>query len=68
MTATEIAVNDLTDQTTLLLDAVNVSKDSIDTLIAAAVAVAENEAIIPLANSVTYLIQTQTLLINILNQ
>tara|TARA_R110000782_G_scaffold77033_3_gene153021 strand:+ start:484 stop:690 length:207 start_codon:yes stop_codon:yes gene_type:complete len=68
MTETQIAVNDLTVQTTALLAAVNFSKASLETQIAAAVVVAENEAIVPLANSVTNLIQTQTLFINLLNK
>ena len=44
------------------------TEETIETRIAAAVLVSENAAIIPLANSVTNLITTQTLLINLLNK
>jgi hypothetical protein len=51
-----------------LIDAVNVTKANIEARIAQAVIVSENATIIPLANSVTRLIQTQTLFINLLNK
>jgi hypothetical protein len=51
-----------------LLAAVNVTKASIQSEIDAAVLLSENATIIPLANSVTNLITTQTLLINLLNK
>jgi hypothetical protein len=51
-----------------LLEAVNVTKSNIQAQIDAAVLVSENATIIPLANSVTNLITTQTLFINMLNQ
>jgi hypothetical protein len=51
-----------------LLAAVNVTKASIQSSIDAAVLISENATIIPLANSVTNLITTQTLLINLLNK
>ena len=68
MTTTEIAINDLTVQTTALLAAVNITKGSIQASIDAAVLLSENATIIPLANSVTNLLTTQTLLINLLNK
>ena len=63
MTPTEIAINDLTTQTTELLASVNISKNSIDANIAAAVLISENKAILPLITVATNLITTQQLLI-----
>jgi hypothetical protein len=64
----ETAVDELALQTTTLLDVVVALNSSISGQIAAAVLASENEMIIPFANSVTNLITTQTLLINILNK
>lgn len=64
MTATEIAVNDLTVQTTALLAAVNFSKASLAADIAAAVLVSENASQIPLMTMAINLIDTQTLFVN----
>jgi hypothetical protein len=65
---TEQAIIDLEITNAALIDAVNVTKANIESQIAAAVVVSENATIIPLANSVTNLLITQTLLINILNK
>ena len=65
---TEQAIIDLEITNAALIDAVNVTKENIESQIAAAVVVSENATIIPLANSVTNLLITQTLLINILNK
>jgi|TARA_R110000822_G_scaffold152112_8_gene291341 hypothetical protein len=48
--------------------ALDATEATIEAKIAAAVLVSENETIIPLANSVTNLITTQTLFINLLNK
>jgi hypothetical protein len=65
---TEQAIIDLEITNAALIDAVNVTKSNIEARIAAAVIVSENATIIPLANSVTNLLITQTLLINLLNK
>jgi|TARA_R110000851_G_scaffold57296_1_gene133506 hypothetical protein len=64
MTATEIAINDLTVQTTALLAAVNFSKTSLDIKIAEAVVVSENAAQIPLVTMAVSIIDTQTIFVN----
>ena len=61
---TEAAIIDLTTQTTELLNAVNVTKSSIDGNIAAAVVVSENAALEPLVTVARNLIDTQTIFIN----
>tara|TARA_R110000796_G_scaffold104011_2_gene213527 strand:- start:5831 stop:6058 length:228 start_codon:yes stop_codon:yes gene_type:complete len=48
--------------------ALDATEATIESRIAAAVLISENATIIPLANSVTNLISTQTLLINLLNK
>jgi hypothetical protein len=63
-----LALADLEAEVADLVAAVNIVLTGVDDSIAAAVLASQNEAIIPLANSVTYLITTQTLLINLLNQ
>jgi len=60
---TETAIIDLTTQTTSLLDACVVLKDSTTQLIVNAVAASENAALIPLVSMATNLIDTQTLLV-----
>jgi hypothetical protein len=65
---TEDAIIDLEQTNALLVAAVNVTKGNIEADIAAAVIVSENATIIPLANSVTNLLITQTLFINLLNK
>tara|TARA_R110000823_G_C15725790_1_gene479185 strand:- start:202 stop:408 length:207 start_codon:yes stop_codon:yes gene_type:complete len=67
MSDEEIAILALQTTNAELLAAVNVTKGNIQASIDAAVAISENATIIPLANSVTNLITTQTMLINILN-
>jgi hypothetical protein len=64
----EEAIVDLQIINADLVNAVNVTKASIEARIAEAVIVSENATIIPLANSVTNLITTQTLFINLLNK
>jgi len=59
----ETSIIDLTTQTTSLLDACVVLKDSTSQLIADAVVVSENAAIVPLISMATNLIDTQTLLV-----
>jgi hypothetical protein len=59
MTATEDAINNLTQQTTDLLDAVNFSKASLQSDIADAVTISENASQIPLVTIVTSIINTQ---------
>tara|TARA_R110000851_G_scaffold66465_1_gene150317 strand:- start:171 stop:383 length:213 start_codon:yes stop_codon:yes gene_type:complete len=61
---TEEAIIDLTTQTTELLNAVNVSKTSIDGSIAAAVLDSENAALEPLVTVAKNLIDTQTIFVN----
>jgi hypothetical protein len=68
MTEEAIAILALQTTNAALLSAVNVTKASIQSSIDAAVLISENATIIPLANSVTNLITTQTLLINLLNK
>ena len=48
--------------------ALDATEATIEARIAAAVLVSENATIIPLSNSVSNLLATQTLLINLLNQ
>ena len=67
MSDEEMAILALQTTNAELLAAVNVTKGNIQASIDAAVAISENATIIPLANSVTNLITTQTMLINILN-
>tara|TARA_R110000796_G_scaffold28753_1_gene78368 strand:- start:3553 stop:3759 length:207 start_codon:yes stop_codon:yes gene_type:complete len=67
MSDEEIAILALQTTNAELIAAVNVTKGNIQASIDAAVAISENATIIPLANSVTNLITTQTMLINILN-
>jgi hypothetical protein len=64
----EESISELTEQTSELLEVIVVLKDGVAQQISDAVIVSQNEAIIPLANSVTRLIQTQTLFINLLNK
>jgi hypothetical protein len=59
----ETAINDLTVQTTELLDVCVGLKDSAATQISDAVAVSTNAALIPLVVMATNLINTQTLLV-----
>jgi hypothetical protein len=68
MTEEAIAILALQTTNAALLSAVNVTKASIQSSIDAAVLISENATIIPLANSVTNLITTQTLFINLLNK
>mgnify|MGYP003631179572 CR=1 FL=1 len=64
----EEAIVKLETTNAALVAAVIESVNNVDSRIAAAVELSENETIIPLANSVTYLITTQTLFINLLNK
>jgi hypothetical protein len=64
MTATQDAINNLTVQTTNLLDSVNFSKASLQGEIAAAVIVSENAAQIPLVTIATSIINTQATFIS----
>ena len=59
----ETSIDALTTQTTELLDACVVLKDSTSQLIANAVIVSENAAIVPLLSMATNLIDTQSLLV-----
>jgi hypothetical protein len=59
MTPIEDAINNLTTQTTALLDSVNFSKDSLQSDIAAAIVVSENASQIPLVTIATSIINTQ---------
>jgi hypothetical protein len=59
----ETAINDLTIQTTELLDACVILKDTTAQQISDAVSGAENAAIIPLVVMARNLIDTQTLLV-----
>jgi len=64
MTATEIAISDLTVQTTALLAAVNFSKTNLENQIANAVVISENASQIPLATIAVSIIDTQTIFVN----
>jgi len=64
----ETAIIDLTTQTTSLLDACVVLQSSTTQLIADAVVVSENAAIVPLITVATNLIDTQTLFISFINK
>jgi hypothetical protein len=64
----ETAIIDLTTQTTSLLDACVVLQSSTTQLIADAVVVSENAAIVPLITVATNLIDTQTLFISFINR
>jgi predicted secreted protein len=59
----EAAINDLTIQTTSLLDTCVGLRGATIELIADAVAISQNEALIPLAQMATNLIDTQALLV-----
>jgi len=59
----EIAIIDLTTQTTGLLDTCTALRDSTSRLIADAVIVSQNAALIPLVSVTTNLIDMQTLLV-----
>jgi hypothetical protein len=59
MTPIEDAINNLTTQTTALLDSVNFSKDSLQSDITAAIVVSENASQIPLITIATSIINTQ---------
>lgn len=68
MTPEEVAINNLTSETTSLLEAVNVSKASIDARIEAAVTVSENAALDPLYSITANQITTNTLLLTLINR
>jgi hypothetical protein len=59
MTPIEDAINNLTTQTTALLDSVNFSKNSLQSDITAAIVVSENASQIPLITIATSIINTQ---------
>jgi hypothetical protein len=59
MTPIEDAINNLTTQTTALLDSVNFSKDSLQSDITAAIVVSENASQIPLITIAISIINTQ---------
>jgi hypothetical protein len=63
----EGAVNDLTTQTTNLIEVCSTIKNDVAADIASAVVASENAALIPLANSVTNSITIGTILINVLS-
>jgi len=64
----ETAIIDLTTQTTELLSSFTTQRDSVAQQIAAAVETSVNEAQIPLALVATNLINTQAMLISLLNR
>lgn len=64
MSATEDAINNLTVQTTNLLEAVNFSKASLQADIAAAVVLSESASQIPLITIATSIINTQATFIS----
>ena len=64
----ETAIIDLTTQTTTLLDTCVVLKNNTTQLIADAVGVSENAAIVPLMSMATNLIDTQTLLVTYISR
>tara|TARA_R110000851_G_scaffold333456_1_gene513406 strand:- start:2211 stop:2438 length:228 start_codon:yes stop_codon:yes gene_type:complete len=66
--ALEITVADAVVTVESAKTALDATEAGIEARIAAAVLVSENATIIPLANSVTNLITTQTLFINLLNK
>jgi hypothetical protein len=67
MPTIEEAIINLTTETTALLDAVNISKLTIESNIAAAVLVSTNAAIEPLFVVSTNLINTQALLVTFIS-
>tara|TARA_R110000851_G_scaffold42020_1_gene104852 strand:- start:2126 stop:2353 length:228 start_codon:yes stop_codon:yes gene_type:complete len=64
----EVTVQDAVLTVDSAKTALNATEATIENRIAQAVIVSENQTIVPLANSVTRLLQTQTLLINLLNK
>ena len=66
-TSVEEALITLTQSTNALLASVNFSKATLDSDIAAAVALSENAAQIPLISIATSVISTQATLINYIN-
>jgi hypothetical protein len=64
----EEAIDNLTAQTTSLLETCTTLKGNVNSLISNAIALSENRAIEPLFIVSTNLINTQTLLITILNR
>jgi hypothetical protein len=67
MALLDVAVDNLTQQTTDLLDTVIALRDTVSVSIADAVVVSENATLIPLANSVANSITLGTLVIQMLN-
>jgi hypothetical protein len=67
MTAIEDALTTLTESTNALLASVNFSKESLESDIAAAVALAENATQIPLIAIATNIVSTQATFINYIN-
>jgi len=65
---TSEAIIELQQTNVLLLQAVNISKSSIDALISTAVENAENETVLTLIEMSNNSIKTQTLLLNFINQ
>tara|TARA_R110000782_G_scaffold68759_1_gene138422 strand:+ start:177 stop:383 length:207 start_codon:yes stop_codon:yes gene_type:complete len=68
MSDEEIAILALQTTNAELLAAVNVTKGNIDTLIAAAVGVAENESVLALIQMSENSVKTQTLFLTYINQ
>jgi hypothetical protein len=68
MTPIEDAINNLTTQTTALLDSVNFSKDSLQSDITAAIVVSENASQIPLITIATSIINTQATFIEYISE
>jgi hypothetical protein len=66
--ALEITVADAVVTVESAKTALDATEATIEGRIASAVLLSENETIIPLANSVTNLLTTQTLLINLINK
>ena len=65
---TEEAIIDLTQQTTALLDSVNVTKSSIQGLIDVAVEAAENQTVLTLLQLTSNSVKTQTLFLTFINK
>lgn len=68
MTVEEQAIVDLENTNALLVEAVNVTKNSIQELIDIAVELAENRTTLALINAVDNSVKTQTLFLTYINQ
>jgi hypothetical protein len=62
----EESVNELSTQTTDLLETCTTLKDNVENLISSAVTFSENAAIVPLMSMSTNIVEMQTLIVNLI--